>query len=88
MLAGIGGKTVAEAQQRISYPEFIGWLKYRRQHGGLNVAERVERSIAVFSAMFANMHRLKGSAALEFTDFTPHHQAKPVTLEEAMKEWS
>ena len=31
VLCGIGGRTIAEAQQRLSYTEFFAWVRYRRK---------------------------------------------------------
>lgn len=36
MLNGIGGRTIKEAKQRLSYQEFLAWAEYRRRYGCLN----------------------------------------------------
>lgn len=39
---GIGGRTIAEAQERMSLREFQVWVKYRNKYGQLNVMMRTE----------------------------------------------
>ena len=39
---GIGGRTIAEAQERMSRREFLVWLKYREKYGPLNIMMRTE----------------------------------------------
>lgn len=86
MLAGVGGRTIAEAQERISIAEFRAWVRYRNQRGSLNVGQRIEWSLAMLSAMFANVHRGEHPAFSVF-DFAPHHDPPPITLARAMEEW-
>jgi hypothetical protein len=52
----------------------------------LNVGLRVERSIAVLSAMYANSKTKDGG--FKFTDFVAHESQREVTLEEAMAAWA
>ncbi|STW07813.1 Uncharacterised protein [Klebsiella grimontii] len=39
---GIGGRTIAEAQERMSLREFQVWVKYRNKYGPLNIMMRTE----------------------------------------------
>lgn len=85
---GIGGRTIAEAQGRLTYPEFITWMKYRRKNGSLDIGQRVEQSIAMLSALYANAHRGKSAPAHKWQDFAPHYEVPVLTLEQAMAEWA
>ena len=42
VLCGIGGRTIAEAQTRLSYEEFCRWASYRALRGLLNPGLRIE----------------------------------------------
>ncbi|MFC2974708.1 hypothetical protein ACFOJE_21175 [Azotobacter bryophylli] len=88
MLNGIGGRTIVEAQGRISYPEFLQWMRYRRRRGSLNVGQRVEMAIASLSALYANAHRKEHAPAFKWYDFAPHHEEPELTLEQAMANWA
>ena len=70
-MCGIGGSTIAEAQQRISYPEFIRWAQYRSKRGSLNQGLRIERGSALLATMYANVHKGKDAAAYQLHDFAP-----------------
>lgn len=86
-MCGIGGRTIAEAQQRISYPEFVRWAQYRAKRGSLNLGLRVERGSALLATMYANAHRDKHAPPYELCDFAPYHDRPEATLEEAMASW-
>lgn len=85
-MCGIGGRTIAEAQQRISYPEFIKWAQYRAKRGTLNLGMRMERGSALLAALYANAHRDKNSPAYKIHDFAPHHDQPELTLDD-LKSW-
>lgn len=85
MLHGIGGNTIAEAQHRLSYPEFLSWAKYRAKRGSLNLGMRVERGAALLATLYANAHTKNGGYRIY--DFMPHEEEGPISLDEAMKAW-
>ena len=82
-MCGIGGRTIAEAQERVSYPEFISWAKYRAKRGSLNVGLRVERGAALLATLEANS---KGGN-FTLSDFAPYHDQPELSLDEAMEKW-
>lgn len=49
MLAGVGGRTVAEAKERVSYAEFLDWMEYRERRGTFNLGMRMEFLMARLS---------------------------------------
>lgn len=49
MLNGIGGRTIEEAQQKMTYREVVMWEKYRDSRGSLNLGLRIERSVGLLS---------------------------------------
>lgn len=83
MLNGVGGRTIAEAKDNISYAEVLSWVAYREKYGSLNIGRRIELSGAVV-ALQAN--RVGGGKA-ELTDFMPHAERPALDLEQAMEEW-
>lgn len=85
VLAGVGGRTIAEAQERISFSEFQQWIKYRKKRGSLNIGMRVERGAALLATLFANSKSKNGGYRLY--DFMPHEEEPPIPLEQAMESW-
>ncbi|MGK0663645.1 phage tail assembly protein T [Serratia marcescens] len=90
VLNGIGGRTVAEAQERLSLSEFRLWMKYRNKYGSLNPMMRTEWGAALVASTIANVNRGKDTPPFLITDFAPHleYKEKTISLDEAMKEWS
>lgn len=86
VLCGVGGRTIAEAQDRLSYSEFLRWAKYRAKRGSLNVGMRVERGAAQLSALYANARRRQGAEAYKLTDFAPFHDQPVLTIDD-LKKW-
>lgn len=85
MLCGIGGRTIAEAKQRLSYVEFQRWVRFRQLRGSLHTGMRIERSAAMLAAMYANAHSKRGGYTVY--DYAPHMEEPELTLEEAMERW-
>ena len=46
---GIGGNTIAEAKENLTYREALDWAQYRKQTGPLNLALRIELAAAIIS---------------------------------------
>ncbi len=87
VLNGIGGRSIGEAKERLSIREFQLWSVYRARRGSLNLGSRMDAATGMMAALFANSNRKPGSAAFKPTDFMPHVDAEPISLEEAMKQW-
>lgn len=88
---GIGGRTIAEAQASISYPEFLTWAAYRNKRGTLNVGLRVDRSAALLAALYANSHGgRKGGGYYSIEDFMPFldRPEEEIDLDTAVTEWT
>lgn len=87
---GIGGRTIAEAKERISYPEFLTWVAYRRKRGPLNVSLRVDRGAALLASLYAIRHfEREGGGEFTVSDFMPFSDPPaPIDLETAMETWS
>ena len=85
VLNGIGGRTIAEAQERISYPEFLQWVIYRRKRGSLNLGRRVEHGSALLATLYSNSKSKNGGHKIH--DFMPHEDEPAVSLEKAMETW-
>ena len=91
MLAGVGGRTVAEAKRNLSWGEFQAWIKYREAHGPLSAQHRLEHGFAMVAHTVAGtVPRKRGTKAPKLEDFLPQRtarQGKPIDLEEAMQRW-
>jgi hypothetical protein len=89
VLAGVGGRTIAEAKQNLSYVEALEWFKYIGKRGTLNHGLRVEIMIARLMVLLADVHKLKkvGGLKWEIWDFAPHldqPEVEELTPETAM----
>lgn len=97
MLAGIGGRTIAEAKQRMSWAEFQAWCAYRNKHGPLSAQQRIEDVGAFLAqATLSTIPRPKGEKGPTLQDLRIYHQttkaepaseAKALSLNEAMAAW-
>lgn len=87
VMCGIGGRTIAEAKERMAYGEFLQWIEYRKKRGTLNLGFRLEQRTALIAAMYANVHKQQNSPAYSAEDFMPHADEVVITLEEAMAKW-
>ncbi|WP_434986953.1 hypothetical protein [Pseudomonas protegens] len=83
MLNGVGGRTIAEAKERMTYQEALAWGRYIDRYGSLHTGRRLEAGSALVALQ---THRLGGGMA-ELLDFTPHEQRLGLSLERAMNEW-
>lgn len=68
VLWGVGGCTIEEAKERLSYREAQQWFAYIRKRGSLNLGRRIECGIGLLALM---KNRAAGGSA-EMEDFTPH----------------
>ncbi|EME5081885.1 phage tail assembly protein T [Klebsiella aerogenes] len=84
---GIGGRTIAEAQERMSRREFLVWLKYRDKYGPLNIMMRTEWGASLVASVLANINKAKDTAPYKISDFAPHINESPISLEDAMNSW-
>ena len=80
MLAGVGGRTVAEAKERLSFDEARAWSAYMERRGSLHVGMRLEYGFALLATI---VNRALGGKA-NLRDFMPHAD-QPNTIEEVMK---
>lgn len=69
---GIGGRTIAEARECITYREFISWIKYVKKHGSLNPALRLDRTLGIIATHFSRALGVKyeGGGKAERDNFT------------------
>lgn len=86
-MCGIGGRTIEEAQSRLSYPEFLQWVAYRRKRGSLHLGMRVERGAALLATLYVNTHKKKGAEGSKIYDFMPHEDEPALSLDDAMEAW-
>lgn len=54
MLAGVGGKTVEELDDRMSHAEFVRWMVYAEEMGPINPILRDDLRIARLCAMWGS----------------------------------
>lgn len=85
---GIGGATIDEAQERLTYAEACTWARYINQYGTLNVGRRIDRRLecgfAALAALIINRtggERGRTVHASEFMDATPAPDDEQLTPE-------
>ena len=81
MLAGVGGWTVEEAKERMSFAESQQWAAYIEKHGPLHIGMRLEFGFALIATVIN--HAMGGKASIE--DYMPHMQKQAGTIEDVMK---
>ena len=80
---GIGGRTIAEAQERMTHAEAATWAAYRIKTGTLNAGLRLEAGFGQLLAMVSNA--LGGSAdPWGFMPHIPRPEPEPLTAERIM----
>lgn len=84
-MAGVGGRTIAEAKQRLSYAEVMSWQAYMRKRGPLCEQRRRDWSFALLAML---LDRQSGGRN-EMIDFMPYDsdQDREIGLEEALERW-
>lgn len=80
MLAGVGGRSVAEAKERLTHEEALQWQAYRQMRGSLNVGMRLEAGFALVATM---INRGLGGKANP-SDFAPHFDEPESTLSDVL----
>lgn len=70
MLNGIGGRTIEEAKERLTYEEFLMWCAYIKKHGSLHVGRRLEYGFGMVAML---INRACGGNK-EMADFMPHYE--------------
>lgn len=78
---GVGGATIEEAKQRITYAEFQDWLKYRNMRGSLFTGNRLESGFALLAYM---VNRAAGGKN-EIIDFMPHADREASDLNSVLR---
>lgn len=87
VLCGIGGRTIEEAQSRLSCEEFNRWAEYRRRRGSLHQGMRIEHAGALIAQMMANRYRKEGAAPFAIYDFAPHMDEPELSIDD-LKDWA
>ena len=83
MLHGVGGATIEEAKQRITYAEFQDWVRFRNMRGSLFTGNRLESGFALLAWIVQ-----KGlGGTREMVDFMPHADRSAATLQDVIKEF-
>lgn len=70
---GIGGKTIEEAKERMTYDEFLYWVSYRQKFGSLNPGRRTDLAVARLCVLVARAASVTDQAGnyFRFEDFLP-----------------
>lgn len=83
VLNGVGGRTIAEAKERISLAEFNRWVEYFQRRGSMSTPNRLESGFALIASLICRATGNESSPE----DFMPHREEPELTLEQAMREW-
>lgn len=83
MLAGVGGRTVAEAKARLTYSEALRWMAYVKKRGRPNLGLRIEEMGAY---IVQAIYRSQGGKC-EAETFMPHvvaQEAEEASIDDLM----
>jgi len=91
VLHGIGGRTVLETKNRLTYAEAMDWYVYLRRRGSLNLGNRLEHGFAMLATVLTRIH----GGEVEMEAFMPYESAlaqaeedaNGITIEKAMATW-
>ncbi len=78
---GVGGQTVAEAKERMSFSEALMWSAYIKKRGSLHVGMRIENAAAVLARLINAARGINSS----MYDYMPHADQKVADLADVMK---
>ncbi|MDA8485167.1 hypothetical protein NNO07_19035 [Pseudomonas resinovorans] len=81
MLNGVGGRTVAEARERMTYGEAQDWASYFRARGSINLGLRLEQGFALLATLLMRLHGRDADMA----DYMPSHDRKEPDINDVMK---
>lgn len=84
MLNGVGGRTIAEAKQHLSYPETLLWYAYYQKYGSLNTNRRLQQELAELKLMLAAK---LGATDTDLYDYMPNEDAPDITFDEMRKQY-
>jgi hypothetical protein len=70
VLNGIGGRTIAEAKERLTHEEYVSWCAYVMKRGPLNLGLRLEMGFAMLAHVTNGS--MGGKSKLE--DFLPNRE--------------
>lgn len=90
MLHGVGGRTIAEAKERLSYIEFLGWVEYLRKRGTLNISTKLEGGFALIAHLICTAAGIKHKSGrqMKISDFMPHAESSGIdepTIDNVLK---
>lgn len=80
MLNGIGGRSIQEAKQNLTYDEVLDWSAYIKQRGQINIGQRLEIGFALLAMLIIKSNG--GKADME--DFMPHFDKAEADIESVM----
>lgn len=86
VLNGIGGCTIADAKDRVSYDEFREWVSYRALRGSFNQGLRSDRGAALIADV--NLRTSIKNPTHKIYDLLPYEDEPPISLENAMEKWN
>lgn len=81
---GVGGRSIAEAKQQLSYKEVLLWRAYYERYGSLNVNRRLQCELAELKTMLAVKLGMKD---IEIYDFMPNEDAPVIGFDEMRSQY-
>ncbi|WP_218950122.1 hypothetical protein [Acinetobacter sp. YH12123] len=81
----MGGKTIAEAKNNLSYEEFMFWSAYRNFRGSLFIGRRIEQGFGNLSATYLASKGAKDIKAISFMPHEDQPEDEILTVDEMMQ---
>jgi hypothetical protein len=82
VLNGVGGRTIAEAKENMSFSEAVDWFAYLHSRGSVHLGRRVEAAAALIVTTYL---RAKGAKNVEMSTFMPHEREAPASIEDILQ---
>lgn len=83
MLNGIGGRTIREAKNNLSFDEAAAWREYIAKRGSINLGRRLESGFALVATITRNVHGGKATMS-DFMPYESREEDKEGTLTDVM----
>lgn len=66
VLAGVGGRTIAEAKARLTYNEAQSWFLYMQERGTFSLGQRIDEMSATLGYMLAAVNGVKNKSVEDY----------------------
>lgn len=85
-MAGVGGRTIAQAKRALSFGEVEVWQSFMRKRGPVSMQRRSDWPAALIAMLLSRLGGDKTSRMMDFMPFADKNDGE-ISLDSALKEW-